>query len=187
MPCTCETPPTTAATELATAQPESFWVWIPSDVSSKYDATSDTMRCTSWGNDPPLVSHSTRQSAPFDAAASSTRSVYSGFALYPSKKCSASKNTRRPAALRNATDSAAIAMPSSSVVPSASVTWNALDLPTMQTVDVPASTRARNVGSSSERPNGLRVEPKATSVDVDSFSSAGARRKNSSSFGFDSG
>ena len=75
-------PPSTAATELATAQPESFWVWMPSCWSApKYGGTSPTMRCTSWGSEPPLVSHSTRQSAPLVAAASSTRSAYSGLAL----------------------------------------------------------------------------------------------------------
>ena len=77
-----------------------------------------------------------------------------------------------------------MATPSSRVVPSASVTWKSHDLPTMQTVDVPAPTSAASVGSSSTRPAGRRVEPNATNVAVDSSSSpAAARRKNSASLG----
>jgi hypothetical protein len=60
VPCTCTAPATTAAIEFATAHPESFCVWIAMFTPSKYETTSPTMRCTSWGNDPPLVSHSTR-------------------------------------------------------------------------------------------------------------------------------
>ncbi len=71
----------TPASALATAQPVSFWVWMPTGDASKCDATSPTMRCTSWGSEPPLVSHSTRQSAPSVAAASSTRRVNSGLRL----------------------------------------------------------------------------------------------------------
>jgi hypothetical protein len=76
-----------------------------------------------------------------------------------------------------------MAAPSSSVVRSASVTWKSQLLPTMQQVDTPLSSNARRVGSMSTRPNGLRVEPKATSVAVSSFSSVRARRKNSASRG----
>src|SRR3954447_21805942 len=53
----------------------------------------------------------------------------------------------------------------------------------MHTVEVPASTRLRRVGSSSTLPFTRRVEPKATSVEVSSRNSVRARRKNSSSFG----
>src|SRR4051794_19383581 len=76
-----------------------------------------------------------------------------------------------------------MATPSSRSVWSALVTWYSDDLPTMHTVDVPASTRLRNVASSSTLPLTRRVDPKATSVDVSSCSSVRARRKNSSSFG----
>ena len=50
--------------------------------------------------------------------------------------------------------------------------------------EVLALTRLASVGSSSVRPLTLRVDPKATSVEVDSLSSLGARAKNSSSLGF---
>jgi hypothetical protein len=53
----------------------------------------------------------------------------------------------------------------------------------MHTVDVPAPTRLRNVGSSSTLPFTRRVDPNATIVDVSRRSSVRARRKNSSSFG----
>ena len=55
------------------------------------------MASTSWGSEPPLVSHSTRVSAPCSAAASSTRRLNSGLCFQPSKKCSASNSTRTPA------------------------------------------------------------------------------------------
>ena len=77
-----------------------------------------------------------------------------------------------------------MATPSSSVVPSASVTWKSQLLPTMQAVEVPAPTSARSVGSSSTLPAGRRVDPNATRVAVSSCSSVTARRKNSSSLGF---
>ena len=54
----------------------------------------------------------------------------------------------------------------------------------MQTADVPASIRLRRVGSSSVLPFGRRVEPNATSTELESFSSVLARSKNSTSFGF---
>ena len=54
----------------------------------------------------------------------------------------------------------------------------------MQTTSVPAASRWVSVASSSAREFGRLVDPKATSVDVSSFSSSGARRKNSSSFWF---
>src|SRR5579863_3435498 len=119
-PCTCVAPARTAARELATAQPESLWKCTPTCVSNSVTMRL-TMRSASCGSVPPLVSHSTSVSAPASAAARNTRSENSGFSPYPSKKCSASKNTRSPCERRNSTDSAAIATASSSVVRSASV------------------------------------------------------------------
>ena len=60
---------------------------------------------------------------PCTTAASSARNENSGLSLNPSKKCSMSTSTCRPWPLRNSTESAIIAAPSSSVVLSASVTW----------------------------------------------------------------
>ena len=111
----------TAVTELATAQPASLWKWTPI-WQSNMPTTSDTMFSTSCGSDPPFVSQSTSASAPASAAARRTRRLKSLFTLYPSKKCSASKKTRRSWSRRNATDSSAIARASSSEVRSASVT-----------------------------------------------------------------
>ena len=70
------------------------------------------------------------------------------------------------------------------MVCSASTTWYSELFATMQTAEVLASIRLRSVGSSSTLPRGRRVEPNATSVDVDSVSSFEARAKNSMSFGF---
>ena len=53
----------------------------------------------------------------------------------------------------------------------------------MHTVPVPAATRLARVGSESTLPAARRVEPNATSFEVDSFSSVRARWKNSMSFG----
>ena len=72
--------------------------------------------------------------------------------------------TMRPAPVRNFTESAIIASPSSSVVCSAWVTWYSELLATMHTAEVPASIRLRNVSSPSTLPRGRRVDPKATSV-----------------------
>ena len=57
----------------------------------------------------------------------------------------------------------------------------------MQTVEVFASTRWRSVSSESTLPLTRRVMPNATSLLVSSCSSAGARLKSSSSFGFEPG
>ena len=43
--------------------------------------TAATISSTSWGSEPPLVSHSTTWLAPFTTAASSARNENSGFAL----------------------------------------------------------------------------------------------------------
>jgi hypothetical protein len=54
----------------------------------------------------------------------------------------------------------------------------------MHTVPTFASTRWRKVSSLSTLPFTRRVDPKATSVEVESCISFGARRKSSSSLGF---
>ena len=91
--------------------------------------------------------------------------VNSGLALYPSKKCSASRKTRRSLARRNSTESATMATASSSVVRRASTTCISEDLATMHTASVWASTRWRSVSSSSALTPARRVDPKATRVD----------------------
>ncbi len=89
VPCTWVAPASTATRVLATARSPSLWQWMPS-VTGTPSRTSETIRRTSLGRLPPLVSHSTTTSAPPRRAACRVRSAYSGFALYPSKKCSAS-------------------------------------------------------------------------------------------------
>ena len=124
VPCTWRAPARTAAIELATAQPVSSWQWMPMITSlPTWRCTSATIDSTSCGNDPPLVSHSTTWLAPFTTAASRARRANSGLRLKPSKKCSMSTITCRPWPVRNATESAIIASPSSSVVCSALSTW----------------------------------------------------------------
>ena len=81
VPWSCVAPASTAATELATAQPVSFWAWMPIGRSPKWATTSPTMRPMSWGSVPPFVSHSTSVSTSLVAAASSTRRAYSGLRL----------------------------------------------------------------------------------------------------------
>ena len=123
-PWTWRTPDRTAAMALATAHPVSSWQWMARVTSSrKWAFTVATMASTSWGSEPPLVSHSTRWLAPLTTAASRARRANSGLCLYPSKKCSASTITRRPWPRRYSTESAIIASPSSSVVLSALRTW----------------------------------------------------------------
>ena len=69
VPCTWVAPASTATSVLATAQPASSWVWIPSATSGSAACTSSTTWCTYVGSEPPLVSHSTTRSAPAPAAA----------------------------------------------------------------------------------------------------------------------
>jgi hypothetical protein len=70
VPCTWRQPASTAASELATALPVSSWQWMPSRSPGMPAAiTSATIRPTSDGSVPPLVSHSTIQRAPASCAA----------------------------------------------------------------------------------------------------------------------
>ena len=82
VPWTWPAPASTAAIELATAQPVSSWQWMPTVTSApKWARTAPTISPISWGSDPPLVSHSTRWLAPLTTAASSARSENSALAL----------------------------------------------------------------------------------------------------------
>ena len=58
--------------------------------------TSDTIFVISCGSVPPLVSHKIIHLAPWSNAAFKHFNAYSGFALYPSKKCSASNMNSLP-------------------------------------------------------------------------------------------
>ncbi len=81
VPCTCPAPASTAAIELATAQPVSSWQWMPMTASVPTCAwTAATISPMSWGSDPPFVSHSTTWLAPFMMLASKARSENSGLA-----------------------------------------------------------------------------------------------------------
>ena len=64
VPWMWRTPARTAISELATAFSVSLWVWMPRCVPGTTFVTSPTMRSTSCGSVPPLVSHSTTQRAP---------------------------------------------------------------------------------------------------------------------------
>ena len=74
----------------------------PSRLASR-SRTSAITRVTRDGSMPPLVSHRTAASAPACSAAAATSGPYAGSNRYPSKKCSQSRNTRRPSATKNAT------------------------------------------------------------------------------------
>ena len=69
MPWTWRAPALTAARELATAFSVSLWQWMPSRSPGMVSTTSPTMRSTSAGKVPPLVSQSTIQRAPASSAA----------------------------------------------------------------------------------------------------------------------
>ena len=118
VPCTWRAPARTAAIELATAQPVSSWQWMPMIASSpKWRCTSATIASTSYGSEPPLVSHSTRWLAPFTTAASSTRRRELGVALVAVEEVlGVEQHPQAVARRRNSTESATIASPSSSVV-----------------------------------------------------------------------
>ncbi len=92
VPCTCDAPPITPAIALATPHPVSLCKCTPISQSILF-FTSFTICSTSCGREPPFVSQRTTQSTPPRAAPSNTSIEKSGFCLYPSKKCSASKKT----------------------------------------------------------------------------------------------
>ena len=107
----------------ATAVSVSLWVWIPKIVEDFSElATSETMFPISVGKFPPLVSQSTIRVAPALIATFNVCIEYSGFSWYPSKKCSASKNTSFLLSVRNLTESSIIERFSSRDVSSTSRT-----------------------------------------------------------------
>ena len=79
-----------------------------------------------------------------------------------------------------------MAMFSSSVVPSAAVTWKSHDLPKIVTTGGPASTSAWRFGSSCGRTPGRRVAPKALILAVLNTAPC-TRLKKRRSFGFEPG
>ncbi len=100
------------------------------------------------GRVPPLVSQSTRQSAPAACAASRHFKANSGLSLYPSKKCSASKKTFSACFLRKRTELWIISRFSSSEIRRASFTWKSHVLPNIVMTVAFASTSAFKFGSS---------------------------------------
>src|SRR5438270_185756 len=152
-PCTWVAPMRTAASELATAHPESLWKWAPTPTPVlKRSRTAPTTRSTSNGRLPPLVSHRTRTSAPAAAAAASTSVLKPGLARNPSKKCSASRNTRLPWETRYPTESATMSTASVREVRRVSVTCHSADLATRHTTSVPAAIMSASTGSVADRP-----------------------------------
>ncbi len=162
-PCTCTAPARTAARVLATAQPVSSWQWMPA-TGPKSPVTLRVSSSIASGSVPPLVSHSATRWAPAVSAASRHRHAYSGFEVWPSKKCSASKHTSRPAATSHATESLIILRFSSSEVRSTSCTWESQLLPTSVTTGAPELSRARTWRSSCGSTSGRRVAPNAASL-----------------------
>ena len=68
VPWTCTAPASTAASELATANSQSLWQWMPTGTATD-STTFRTARAMSSGIVPPLVSQSTTMPAPASAAA----------------------------------------------------------------------------------------------------------------------
>ena len=176
------TPASTAARVLATAQPVSSWQWMPSrpldpgaHVGDDPAHAHGQHAAVGVAQDADLRAGPERRLQHADAVV--------GVGAWPSKKCSQSRNTRRPWPTRKATVSATIARFSSSVVRSASRTWRTSDFATRQTTGVCASSSARTCASSSTRTPALRVAPNATSCACRSSSSVRARAKNSVSLG----
>ena len=69
VPWTCVAPASTATSVLATAQPESSCVWMPSATPGCAARTAATTSAICEGSEPPLVSQRTTRSAPACAAA----------------------------------------------------------------------------------------------------------------------
>ena len=75
MPCTSVAPASTATSELATPQPASSWVWMPTATPGSSASTAAVASVTWAGSDEPLVSQSVTFSAPPSAAARRQRSA----------------------------------------------------------------------------------------------------------------
>ena len=120
VPCTWMAPLFTAARLLATASSQSLWAWMPRRACGRRSLTVLIMELISSGMVPPLVSHSTRQSAPCSQAVRSTARAYSGSRLKPSKKCSASKKASSIFFLRKEMELPIISRLRSREMPSAS-------------------------------------------------------------------
>ena len=146
-------------------------------------SASETTSAISVGNMPPLVSQSAAISAPASIATRTTSSAYALLARYPSKKCSASRKTRRPSFTINAIVSRTIAKFSSSEVLSARSTWRSCDLATTVMIGACESKSARTCSSSAAFTLGRRVAPKATNCAFLNFNSLATRAKNSVSRG----
>jgi hypothetical protein len=69
VPWTWRAPASIAASEFATAQPQSSCAWIPRLAPGTTSLTAPTIAATSCGSVPPLVSQSTTQRAPASWAA----------------------------------------------------------------------------------------------------------------------
>ena len=149
-------------------------------------STSDVISLISLGKVPPLVSHKTKVFAPASFATFNVESAYLLFSLYPSKKCSASNITSLLFSLKYFIVSSIIFRFSSKDVFNISVTWNADDFPNIDTNSVFAFIKLFIFKSSSIFISGLRVEPKATNLELFNFTSL-ITLKNSISFGFDPG
>ena len=123
-------------------------------------------------------------SAPASAATRTTSSAYARLLRYPSKKCSASRNTRCPSAIKWLTESRIISRFSSRDVLSAKSTWRSKAFATKVTAGAPESRSAPSNTSSAAFTFGRRVAPKATKVAFFKTNSFLARAKNSVSLGF---
>ena len=121
------------------------------------------MRATSWGSVPPLVSHSTRRSAPACSAARTTASAYAGFSSIPVEEVL--RVEERAPTLR---DQHATSRPPSPGSPRASSQRlghvEVPRLPDQAHDGVPASSTSRSTGLLPAASPARRVMPNAVSV-----------------------
>ena len=166
--------------------PVSLWQWMPTCTPGNSQTAFCVTSPISVGNVPPFVSHRQSTSAPPRTAAASARNAYSGFALNPSKKCSASNTTYLSCCFIYATVLSIMERFSSKVVLITFSTWRSQHFPKMETAGVSASRRLLTLESSSGKMFLRRVLPNAQSCVCCCFSPL-SLRKNSRSLGLEAG
>jgi len=177
-------PGRTPAIELATAQPESLWKCTPLALEVRHDAGNDALRV--MGRVPPLVSQSTMARPRPPRGAHHPQREFSGSSRNPSRSARRRRNTRRSWSRRKGEEIHRVGRHRDGLVERRAQRLGDME-PRRLGHDadgfVFAFTSWRSTSSSSARTLGPARDPKATSVAVDSPSSAGRERRNSSSLG----
>ncbi len=138
VPCTWPAPASTAAIELATAQPVSSWQWMPIVTSvPTWACTAPTISLDLVGQRPAVGVAQHDVAGALDDRRLERPQRELGVGLVAVEEVLHVDEHPPALAARNSTESAIIASPSSSVVCSAWVTWYSELLATMHTADVP--------------------------------------------------